>query len=55
MKCIGEGTCLCGVHIRVGYVEGHAVALHPLPLCETFIRIESPLDYVKYLNDQHTN
>jgi len=49
-ECGGEGKCLCGVHITIGYANGHPTVIHPLPTCKTFDRFESPIDYLHYIN-----
>lgn len=46
-----EGTCICGVTIAAGYCNGHPTVLHPLPMCETFKRFESPIDFLAYVNN----
>lgn len=47
-----EGVCICGLRIKVGYTDGQPTVMHPLPMCDTFKRYESPIDYLKHLNDQ---
>lgn len=52
-----EGTCLCGLKFSVGYVDDHPTVLHPLPMCETFNRFESPVTPMprefNFLRDEH--
>lgn len=45
-----EGKCLCGVDIHAGFANGHPTVLHPFPTCKTFDRIESPIEYLAYVN-----
>ena len=47
----GEGRCTCGATIKIGYTDGRPTVIHPNPACETFMRYESPIDYMKHLND----
>jgi hypothetical protein len=46
-----ESVCTCGKVIRVGYLEGHPTVIHPLPMCSTFRRYDSPIDYLRAIND----
>jgi hypothetical protein len=46
-----EGFCSCGTAIRVGYLHGHPTVLHPLPTCSTFEQYDSPIDYLRAVND----
>ena len=47
----GEGRCTCGATIKIGYTDGRPTVMHPNPACETFMRYESPIDYMKHLNE----
>lgn len=49
--CFGEGICTCGAVIKLGDTNGHPTVMHPMPMCETFMRYESPIDYIKHLNE----
>ena len=45
-----EGRCTCGAKIAIGYANGQDAVLHPMPMCLPFITIDSPNDYLRYLN-----
>jgi hypothetical protein len=49
-EALGDGTCTCGAKVKFGYTDGHPTAMHPMPQCETFLRFESPIDYIKHVN-----
>lgn len=52
---LSEGTCICGAKISAGYAEGHPTVLHALPMCELFQRIESPIEFLAYVNNRQSN
>lgn len=47
-----EADCPCGCKVRVGYSDGQPTVLHPWPMCEHFIKYESPVDYVHFLQQE---
>jgi hypothetical protein len=54
-KPIGETTCTCGCQILIGFIDDHALIMHKLPVCETYKRFESPVDYLHHIRMQRTN
>jgi hypothetical protein len=50
-RCTSEGFCTCGAKIRAGYANDHPTVLHPMPMCKTFEAFESPIDYLRYVNN----
>lgn len=46
-----ETTCLCGQKVSAGQDEhGTPCITHGVPTCELFDRIDSPIEYLAYLN-----
>lgn len=50
-----QRRCPCGVTVKFGFVHGRPTVIHRYPVCATFERFESPLEYARFLDGEQGN